>query len=185
MRRKLTKQKARRRYHRVPNPARRKIPRPTSIRRGPNTTPRRASRRGFTVSTTMTFRSHANKTAGATSSAECSAEVVELPPWTHDLTSADIQSLNALMPKLAGDWVCNIGTVEGGDVQACIARRGSWGPHRQVFIIARQGAALRLMISRFPYGPQPLGVYDSATKLSDVLGDTIGWCRPHAPAAAP
>ena len=109
--------------------------------------------------------------------AESTAQGGNLRPRSYDLTAADIQALNDLMPQLSGQWMTNSRTDEGRNLQAYVVRRGSWAPYRQHFIIARHGTVLCLMASRIPYGPQLLGTFDSITDLTDALGDAIGWRR--------
>ncbi len=130
------------------------------------------------MSDTLTSPPHAAEDA-------TQVESIEQPETrSYDLTAADIQALSDLMPKLAGEWTTHVGTDEGQSVQVYIARRGSWSPYRQHFIVVRQGATLRLMASRIPYGPQFLGTFERITDLTDTLGDAIGWRRSRAGASS-
>ncbi|HET7883828.1 MAG TPA: hypothetical protein VFL55_23275 [Acetobacteraceae bacterium] len=99
------------------------------------------------------------------------------PAPNHTMTEQDFADLRALMPRLAGDWICNAAKDEGGSTHAYITRRGCWSPSRRDYLVARRGGMLCLMLTRFPYGPQVLGGFMTMADLGAALGNAIGWRR--------
>jgi hypothetical protein len=93
------------------------------------------------------------------------------------VTAQDLQELNALMPRLAGHWVCETATDEGGEVRVSITESGGPSLHRRAFVVTRRGPMLHLMIAHLPYGTDFLGAYRGVRDVIDRLGDTVGWRR--------
>jgi hypothetical protein len=81
-------------------------------------------------------------------------------------------ALKALMPKLTGKWLCDIGADEHRDVYAVIARNG-W-KRWQFFIVLREYATLCLLVSSWPPGSELVAHYDGIEQLTGAIHDIAG-----------
>ena len=85
------------------------------------------------------------------------------------LINADRRALKALIPKLPGKWLCEVGVDRTFGFYALIAR-DDWS-RTEFFTVMRHGAALILFASCCPVASELLGIYDRMPDLAEALYD--------------